>query len=71
MSVIENISAKIEKLPDHVKPELYDFVEFLLAKYGEKEKNDAGFRFDWEGMLSDFKPEYSSVELQHKAMEWR
>jgi hypothetical protein len=29
------------------------------------------FKFDWEGGLSDLKEQYTSVELQHKALEWR
>ncbi len=27
--------------------------------------------FSWEGALADLKDQYSSVELQHEAMEWR
>jgi len=29
------------------------------------------FRFDWEDSLSDLKNEYTSVDLQHKSLEWR
>ena len=29
------------------------------------------FKFDWEGGLSDLKKKYTSVSLQHKALEWR
>lgn len=29
------------------------------------------FKFDWEGGLSNLKEKYTSVELQHKALEWR
>ncbi len=29
------------------------------------------FDFSWEGALADLKDQYSSVELQHEAMEWR
>jgi len=72
MNISENIEAKIEKLPDHIKLELNDFVEFLLSKYGEKEsQSHSDFTFDWEGKLSNLKPKYSSVELQHKATDWR
>ena len=71
MKKSENIEAKIEKLPDHVKSELNDYIDFLLSKHGEKgSENHSGFKFDWEGKLSDL-TNYSSVELQHKAMEWR
>ena len=27
--------------------------------------------FTWEGALADLKDKYSSVELQHEAMQWR
>jgi len=30
-----------------------------------------GFKFDWEGCLSDIKEKFSSVELQHRSSEWR
>ena len=36
MNTIEDIGVKIEKLPEHVKPELNDFIEFLSLKYGEE-----------------------------------
>lgn len=29
------------------------------------------FKFDWEGGLSNLKEKYTSVELQHKALECR
>ncbi len=29
------------------------------------------FSFSWEGGLKELKNEYTSVELQHKALEWR
>jgi len=66
-----DIGDKIEKLPDHIIPEIYDFIDFLLSKYGAKETDENNFRFDWEGGLSDLKNKYTSVELQHKASGWR
>ena len=65
------IEAKIDKLPDHIKPEINDFIDFLLAKYGDKKIDKSEFNFDWEGGLSKLKNKFTSVELQHKAMEWR
>ena len=65
------IEAKIVKLPDHVIPEINDFIDFLLAKYGAKQNNKSKFKFDWEGGLSALRPKYTSVDLQHKSMEWR
>lgn len=34
----------------------------------EKQKK---FKFDWKGGLSDLKEKFTSVELQHKALEIR
>ena len=65
-----DIETKIEKLPDHIKPEVIDFIDFLINKYGNRNSRDR-FKFDWEGGLSKLKDQYTSVELQHKASEWR
>jgi hypothetical protein len=64
------IKAKLEELPEDVKVEVLDYIEFLLQKYGKGAKKRK-FRFDWEGGLSELKEKYTSVELQHKALEWR
>ena len=68
---IYDIGSKMEKLPDHIIPEINDYIDFLLNKYGSKEKAKSKFKFDWEGGLSKLKNKYSSVELQHKSLEWR
>jgi hypothetical protein len=68
MKKLQDIEDKITKLPEYVRPELNDFIEFLLLKYGDEKPQNARFKFDWEGKL---KSKYSSVELQHKAMDWR
>lgn len=69
------IAVKLKNLPDHLIPEVLDYIEFLLSKYGskktERKAKKSKFRFDWEGGLSELKDQYSSVELQHKALEWR
>ena len=64
------IKSKLEELPEDLEKEILDYIEFLLRKYGNKTKR-IGFKFDWEGGLSDLKDKYTSVELQHKALEWR
>ncbi len=64
------VQAKFDELPENLKYEVLDYIEFLLQKYGklsEKRK----FNFDWEGGLAELKEEYTSVELQHKVLEWR
>ena len=72
---ISEIENKIKKLPDHLIPEVIDYIEFLTKKYGRKRsnknKNQNKFKFDWEGGLSELKDQYTAVELQHKALAWR
>jgi len=64
------IKARLEELPEDLEKEVLDYIEFLLHKYGNKTEKKR-FKFDWEGGLSDLKDKYTSVELQHKASEWR
>ncbi len=66
----EIIKSKLEELPEDLKQEVLDYIEFLLQKYGGKAKKGK-FRFDWEGGLSDLGEKYTSVELQHKALDLR
>ena len=66
----EIIKARLEELPEDLRREVLDYIEFLLQKYSIKTEK-RGFRFDWEGGLSHLKEKYTSVELQHKALEWR
>jgi len=69
-----NVSTKplpelIEELPLSAQAEVRDFVEFLLTK--KRRKRGKTLRQDWAGGLSDYREQYTSVELQHKALEWR
>lgn len=66
----KTLKTKIEELPTDLKKEVLDYIEFLLQKYSKRIKKEK-FRFDWEGGLSELKDKFTSVELQHKALEWR
>lgn len=67
----EEIKMKIQELPENIKREVLDYVEFLLEKYKSKKIKTKEFTFSWEGGLSELKGEFTSIELQHKALEWR
>ena len=61
---------KFQNLPESARKELLDFLDFLLLRYGKKQKlKKGGFSFDWEGGLKDI--DETSVGLQHKANQWR
>jgi hypothetical protein len=59
----------VKELPPDIETEVRDFIEFLLMK--KERKAGRPLRQDWAGALRDHKEQYTSVELQHKAMEWR
>ena len=67
----KEIELKIQKLPEDLRREVLDYVEFLLNKYKERERTKNKFEFDWEGGLSGLKEKFTSIKLQHKSLEWR
>ncbi|MCD6595854.1 DUF2281 domain-containing protein [bacterium] len=67
----ENIDIKLQELPEYLRREVLDYIEFLLRKYKNKITIRKTFKFDWEGGLSDIRGKSTSVELQHKVLEWR
>jgi hypothetical protein len=48
----QTIKSKLEELPEDLKREAYDFIEFLLQKHIASKTKKGKFRFDWEGGLS-------------------
>ena len=65
MKTLEEI---IFLLPPELKQEVKDFAEYLLqVKARPKQKH---LRLSWAGALGDMRDEYTSVELQHKALDW-
>ncbi len=65
------IELRMRGLPEGLKREVLDYMEFLLKKYQIKEIKATRFNFNWEGGLSDLRNKFTSIELQHKALEWR
>lgn len=58
----------IKALPPDLKQEVYDFADFLLkTKVQRKSKK---LRMTWAGGLREFRDQYTSLELQKKALEW-
>ncbi len=69
---------RFQNLPSKAQNEIADFIEFISMKYLQSGKNikkkpvnTDDFKFNWEGSLSEYKSTYSSVDMQHKASEWR
>ena len=70
MELAITLKEVVTDLPLHAQIELRDFAEFLRAKYLPK-KSGKRLRQDWAGGLSQYRNQYTSVELQKKALEWR
>ena len=66
---VKSLEERIRELPADLQQEVADFVEFLLEKRARKRGRK--LRQDWAGALSDYRDQYTSLELQKKAMEWR
>lgn len=58
----------IRELPPELHQEAEDFISFLIEKRAKKPKED--LKLDWIGALQDMSDQYSSVELQHKILDW-
>ena len=69
----EAIIAKIESLPEESRKQLVAFLNFLAEHSGELalSTKPPGFKFNWAGGMADLGKEFTAVELQHKANEWR
>ena len=67
----KQINRKIKKVPPHLIPEIMDYIDYLITKHSAVPKSGDSFNFSWEGGLSDISDKYNSIDLQHKAMDWR
>ncbi len=66
---MRNIEEMIKELPPKLQKEVEEFVQFLLEKKAQKQGRK--LRQDWAGALRDYRDQYTSLELQKKALEWR
>ncbi len=67
MTVLKEL---IDQLPPQLEEEVQDFVEFLLEKKCSKKKNTK-LKLDWVGALEDYRDQFTSLEFQKKASDWR
>ncbi len=67
----KEIEIKIKNLPENLKRDVMEYIDFLLKKYQNQEIKKRKLKFEWEDGLSEINKEFSSVELQHKSLEFR
>ena len=62
------LEAMIKELPPELQQEVQDFVESLLKDKGIKKQKK--LRLTWAGALREYRDQYTSLELQKKALQW-
>ena len=67
---MSSLKDKINKLPPDLQKEVQDFVDFLLLK-SRRQRKSTCLSQDWAGGLKDYRSQYSSLDLEKKALEWR
>jgi capsule polysaccharide export protein KpsE/RkpR len=67
-SNLKRLEEIVNQLPPASQAEVIRFASSLLEK--RKKKSDRKLNQTWAGGLSDFKDQYTSLELQKKAMDW-
>jgi len=67
---MKSLDELVQELPPAKQQEVRDFAEFLVAR-----QNPAGgrrrLRLTWAGGLREHRDQFTSLELQQKALEWR
>ncbi len=63
----------VQELPPDAQEVVRDLVELLLSrsKTGPDPKAHRPLRQDWAGALRAYRREYTSLDLQHRASDWR
>jgi hypothetical protein len=67
-TVTDKIQGKIEQLPPKLQIEALHYIDILLDQSKNVVKREMSF--SWEGSLSHLKERYTSVELQHRILQW-
>ncbi len=63
-----SLEEMVKQLPPDLQQEAQDYIQYLL-KRGKQQRSTPQFK--WAGALKSLKAQYTSVELQHKLMQWR
>jgi hypothetical protein len=64
-----SVDEKIRTLPPDLREDAIHYIDELVKR--SKKASYKSFRCAAEGTLAELGTRYSSVDLQHKALEWR
>lgn len=68
MKTLDEVIESTKELPEELQTEVRDFARFL--KENRVPRPQRKLRMDWAGGLKDLRDKYTSVELQHKILDW-
>jgi hypothetical protein len=59
----------VRKLPPDSQAKVREFVESLIEQQGHE--SSGHLRQSWAGALSDYRDQFTPVELQKRSLDWR
>ncbi len=65
----QELSELLRELPPDLQREVVDFARFLLKSW-KGEGQHGKMKLSWFGALEDVGKEFTSLELQRKALDW-
>lgn len=65
---MQSLEEKVKQLPPELQKQVEEYVQLLLEKHEQRPKGK--LKLDWRGDLRELRDKYTSVELQHKVLEW-
>jgi hypothetical protein len=66
---MKTLEELIKELPVELQQEVQDFASFLFETKVRSKRSK--LRMNWAGGLSEFREQFTSLELQKKALDWR
>lgn len=70
METVEMIEAKLRRLPPDRRKEAMAYIDRLLEERGTESRPRPRGPYVSRRSLADVREGYSSVELQHRALDW-
>lgn len=68
MKTLDEVIESTKELPEELQTEVRDFARYLRDT--RIRKPTGTMKLKWRGALRGLRDRYTSVELQHKSVEW-
>ena len=65
----DNIIEKFNQLPPDLQEKVIKYIDSLLAQKELQQKKNP--KLDWAGGLKEYRDQYTALELQKEAVDWR